>query len=55
MGEFLEKYGGIIVTVVAVSALIILTKLIFTGNTNSGLGKVINDKIQELQALGSGS
>lgn len=53
MGEFLERYGGIIVTVVAISALIILTKLIFTSNTDSGLGKVINDRIHELEVLGS--
>lgn len=53
MGEFLEKYGGVIVTVVAISALIILVKLIFTSNTTSGLGKIINDKIQSLATLGS--
>lgn len=55
MGEFLEKYGGIIVTVVAISALIILVQTIFTSNTDSGLGKVINDKIKELETLGAGA
>ena len=55
MGEFLEKYGGIIVTVVAISALIILTRIIFTSSTDAGLGKVINDKIQELETLGTGA
>lgn len=55
MGEFLEKYGGIIVTVIAISALIILTKSIFTSSTDSGLGKVISEKIQELETLGAGN
>ena len=52
MGEFLEKYGGVIVTVVAITALIFLVKSIFTSDDQSGLGKVINDKILELQELG---
>ena len=52
MGEFLEKYGGVIVTVVAISALILLVKTILTKDTTSGIGKIINDKINELKSLG---
>lgn len=55
MGEFLEKYGGVIVTVVAITALIMLVQAIFTSDTESGLGKIINDKINELQTLGAGA
>lgn len=55
MGEFLEKYGGVIVTVVAITALILLVQNIFTSDDQSGLGKIINDKINELQTLGAGA
>lgn len=53
MGEFLEKYGGVIVTVVAITALVLLVGKIFTKDTNSGIGKIINDKVNGLKELGN--
>lgn len=52
MGEFLEKYGGVIVAVIAIVALIAVVKLVFTDNTESGIGGSIKDAIGELTTEG---
>lgn len=53
MGEFLEKYGGVIVAVIAIAALIAVVGIIFTGDDQTGIGGAIKAKIDELKTLGS--
>ena len=48
MGEFLDKYGGVIVGVICTVALIGVATILFPDNTESGIGKVMKDKIESL-------
>lgn len=50
MGEFLDKYGGVIVGVLCIVALIGLAGAVFSSDTESGVGKIIKDKVELLGA-----
>jgi len=48
MGEFLDKYGGVIVGVTCILSLIGVVTVLFNKGTDSGVGKLMKDKIDSL-------
>ncbi len=50
MGEFLDKYGGVIVGVTCILSLIGVVTVLFNKGTDSGVGKLMKDKIDSLAA-----
>ena len=49
MGEFMEKYGGVIVTVLAITALVLIVRAVFT--SDGEIGRAIREKVVGLKNL----
>lgn len=50
MGEFLDKYGGVIIAVICIVGMIGIASVLFSGDTESGLGKTMKMKIESITA-----
>ena len=48
MGEFLDRYGGVIVGVTCILALIGIVTVLFGNGTQGGVGKLMKDKLDSL-------